>query len=95
MQAAAEILSNRAEVRNNLGSAYLLVKNFEAAVLEYTAAINLDAQFAEAYYNRSVARYNQGKFAEALPDAQKALELKPADADAQALLKLISRKLGR
>ena len=95
LQAAAEILSNRAEVRNNLGSAYLLVKNFEAAVREYTAAINLDAQFAEAYYNRSVARYNQGKFAEALPDAQKALELKPADADAQALLKLISGKLGR
>ena len=59
------------------------VANYEAGELEkairdFTHAIELDANYAEAYINRGLAYYGLGKFQQAIADYNKAIELDPS-----------------
>ena len=48
---------------------------FELAINEFTEAIKLDSDFADAYQNRAVSKMCLKNFNDALKDAEKALEL--------------------
>ena len=49
----------------------------DAAIADYTRAIDLNPKFAEAYNNRAYTYMVQHNYAAALPDLDKALELRP------------------
>ncbi len=49
--------------------------DFRAAILDYNEAIRRDPQFAEAYYNRGLARFQIKDKDRALDDMRKAGEL--------------------
>lgn len=51
--------------------------NFDAAITEYTKAIEADPEFIDAYYLRGNLLYTQKKYQAALSDADKAISLKP------------------
>jgi tetratricopeptide (TPR) repeat protein len=59
---------NRAEIYN-------IEKDYRAAIADYTKAIELEPQFAEAYFNRGIARLSIGETREGLDDLRKAGEL--------------------
>ena len=50
-------------------------KDFDAAIQHYTDAIRLDADFAEAYFNRGLTYIFIGKNKEGLQDLSRAGEL--------------------
>lgn len=94
LQTAARLMPNSAEIHNNLGSVYQLLKNYDAAIGEYSKAIQLNYNYTEAYYNRALAYCNQGRFADALPDARRAQELNPDDKETQDLYQRVQSKVG-
>ena len=51
------------------------LSDFKSAVVDYTAAIELDDKFAEAYYNRGLARIYLGDKEQGFADLSKAGEL--------------------
>jgi len=59
----------------NNGLARNSLKDFETAISDFTEAIKLDENFADAYQNRAVSNMFLEKFNAALKDAEKALEL--------------------
>ncbi len=52
---------------------------YEKAVKTYDRAIALDPDFADAYYNRGLAKIHLKEFQEAIEDFDKAITLKPDD----------------
>jgi rhomboid protease GluP len=55
---------------------------FDQAIVQCTKAIELDADFAEAYYNRGKAYKLKGQYDEAISDFTKVIEVNPKDATA-------------
>lgn len=66
----------------------------EEAIAEYDAAIRLNPQIADAYYNRGVAYANLGEHQQAIEDYNEALRLDPQDAQAYANRALAYSRLG-
>lgn len=64
-------LNNRANLFADLG-------RFEEAVADYTTALEQSPAFAEAYYNRGIARYSLGEYLGAIDDFTRVMELDPA-----------------
>ena len=62
------LFRSRAEIRYKQN-------DFRAAILDYNEAIRRDPQFAEAYYNRGLARFQIKDKDRALDDMRKAGEL--------------------
>ena len=56
---------------------------FDSAITHFTEAINLNRQFAEAYYNRGFAYEKSGDIERAIADYSTALHLQPAIPRAQ------------
>ena len=54
---------------------------YDKAIVHYTAAIDLNPELAEAYYNRGLAYANKGEFDAAIQDFNKAIGLNPEDAN--------------
>jgi tetratricopeptide (TPR) repeat protein len=52
--------------------------NYEAAIADYTTAIELDPSYAYAYNNRGSAYYRLGDYEEALADYNRAIQLEPS-----------------
>jgi tetratricopeptide (TPR) repeat protein len=50
-------------------------RDFRAAILDYNEAIERDPEFAEAYFNRGLARLSQGDSNRGITDLSKAGEL--------------------
>ena len=50
-------------------------KDYRGAISDYTEAINIEPQFAEAYFNRGLAKLAVGETASGLDDLRKAGEL--------------------
>ena len=65
----------------NRGVIYYLLDDCDRAIRDLTQAIELNANFAAAYYNRSNARYDLGDERGATEDYNLALELESADID--------------
>ena len=53
-----------------------------AAIADYDIAIRLNPDYAEAYYNRGLAKYDLGQHFAAIADYDIAIRLNPDDADA-------------
>ena len=64
---------------NQRGNRYSRNGVYEQAIEDYTRAIELDAAFAEAYFNRGVSYYEVGRYQEAITDLSQAIRLDPAD----------------
>jgi len=59
------------------GNAHFKAKEWEAAIKEYTAAIEFDPNVHSFYSNRSACLAEQRKYKEALQDAEKVTQIKP------------------
>ena len=57
-------------------------KNYSQALAAYDTALRLDPQFAEAYNNRGIIKYDLGQFSAAIEDYSAAIRLKPNYANA-------------
>src|SRR5215467_16128478 len=55
IQSSQETAHNRAFAYNNRGNAYYRKGDFETALADYNAAIQLDPKYTFAYYNRGGA----------------------------------------
>ncbi|MDD5585165.1 MAG: tetratricopeptide repeat protein [Candidatus Omnitrophica bacterium] len=63
------------------GIVYLDKQMYDAAVTEFTKAIELNPHFTEAYYNRGLVHAKEGSFDKTIADYTKAIENNPRDAD--------------
>ena len=61
----------------NSGSDKLQNGDYDGAIADYSKAIELNANFARAYYNRGAAKKHKGDLLGALVDDNKALKLDP------------------
>jgi Flp pilus assembly protein TadD len=66
-----------AEVHLAQGERLSGLRQYEQAIVEYTAAIELKPDYAEAYNNRGFAYYLKGNFERAIADYSRAIELRP------------------
>lgn len=75
------LLSDNAKLRSkahfNRGIARYLQGNYEAAITDYTAALVLNPDFADAYYSRGGAYDDQGYLNAAIANYEEALRLSP------------------
>lgn len=62
-------------LRLNVGGTYYAIKNYDLAIRFFTDSINLKPDFANGYYNLSVALRDKGDLNSALVAAQKVLDL--------------------
>ncbi len=65
---------------NNIGSHFMLKKNYSEAVMYFTAAARFYPAFSSAWHNRGSSYYAMGRSEEALSDLQRANELDPVRA---------------
>ena len=66
---------------NNRGTAYGELGNYQQAIKDFTKAIELNPQYAMAYYNRGLTYgRNLGNYQQAIKDYTKAIQLNPQDA---------------
>jgi AAA+ superfamily predicted ATPase len=68
------------------GNALFEESKFEDSVKEYTAALAIDASYADAYFNRALTERMINDFAAARSDLERVLELQPKSYDAPLLI---------
>ncbi|MFM6519159.1 MAG: tetratricopeptide repeat protein, partial [Microcystis panniformis] len=61
----------------NRGNLYYNQQKYELALSDYSKAIEINPNLAQAYYNRGLLYYNQQKYDLALSDYNKAIEINP------------------
>ena len=71
-----------AEYYNNRGLVCADRQDYQRAIADFSKAIELNPQFAQAYNNRAMAYTLQGDFEKALPDFSKMIEFNPKSAQA-------------
>lgn len=81
--------------RNGLGSRYVALKQYDAAIGEYEKALALNPNYEEAAENIAATLFAQHRFAEAEPTARRALEMDPTAASSQYLLGCVLVEEGR
>jgi tetratricopeptide (TPR) repeat protein len=59
------------------GIEYIRQKNTDAAIKEFTKAIEIDPSYSYAYYNRALEYYRIGELESSLADYNRAMELEP------------------
>jgi len=87
-----------AQLKYNIASSKYMMKNYEEALKGYldVAATARDARLEEkAMFNAGNALYRQGKLEEAIEYYKKALELDPADKDAQQNIEFVREEIKR
>ena len=52
---------------------------YERAIADYTAAIELDAGYADAWFNRGISWYEVGDYPQSIADLTEAIRLDPED----------------
>jgi len=80
IQSSQETAHNRAFAYNNRGNAYYRKGDFDTALADYNAAIQLDPKYTFAYYNRGGAWRNKGDLDRAIADYSEAIRLDPKNA---------------
>lgn len=72
-----------AKYYNNKGVDFDKSKKYEEALKYYDKAININPEYANAYYNKGlVYLYDQGKYEEAIKCFDKVIQLRPKDTEA-------------
>ena len=75
--------------------AYVHLKEQLTAIEDFTAAVNIDSNHADAFNNRAAALLELGRFEQALSDADTAIGLRPGFASPYAIRALANISLGR
>jgi len=88
--------SQQEQVESHARRAQDLLKNSQPdlAAQEYQAILAVDANNVDAHGNLGVVRFFQGKYAEAIPELRRALELHPSLWKIQALLGMAEKRTG-
>lgn len=87
--------TQRAEIHNNRGVAYLSIdRKQQAAMDDFDKAIELRPDYAEAYANRGKIKIDREEYDGAIVDFDKAIELKPDLAEAYGNRGLAYQNLG-
>jgi tetratricopeptide (TPR) repeat protein len=76
-QEGAEALARAIENRLRRGDEFLRLKQYDAAIGEFEAALKLDARHAPAFFGRGRAKHYQGEYDGAVADYTRTLELDP------------------
>ena len=58
------------------------LKDYNGAIADYTKAIELNPNYANAYYNRGISKHNLKDYNGAISDYNKAIEIDPNYANA-------------
>ncbi len=77
---------DRADVRSNLGAAYVKLGRFDDGMEQYREAIRLDPANASYRFNLGLAFYKAVRPADAIPEFRRVLELDPTHRAAVVLL---------
>ena len=75
---------NNCEALKGKGKCCHEMKNYAAAVEEYTKAINVNPEDASAYAERAFAYYRSGEHGSCEKDCEAALKIDPNNSDAYA-----------
>ena len=95
LQKATKLLSDDAEVHNNLGNALKDIGRLDDAVASYRRALAIKPDLTEAYNNLGFVLRDLGRLDDAVASYRRALEIKPDFAIAHNNLGLALRDLGR
>ncbi|MGI0100272.1 MAG: AAA family ATPase [Candidatus Micrarchaeaceae archaeon] len=68
------------------GNAFFEESKFDDAIKEYNEAINVDPQYADAYFNKALTERVTNNFDDAKRDLEMVLKLQPTSADAPLLI---------
>ncbi len=68
------------------GNGFFEESKFEEAIKEFTEAIRIDKDYADAYFNRALTERVINDFMSARADLEKVIELQPKSADAPLLI---------
>jgi formylglycine-generating enzyme required for sulfatase activity/cytochrome c-type biogenesis protein CcmH/NrfG len=81
VQVAATNPTNKAKTEEALARGKRLFdeRKYEAALVEFTEAVNADGGRAEPYHRRALCRVNLQRYEDALPDFVKSIELDPSN----------------
>ena len=77
------------------GNTKYYLGDYKGAITDYTQAIRLNPDYADAYYNRGNAKYHLGQHFAAIADYDIAIRLNPDDADAYNNRGLAKSNLGQ
>lgn len=75
------------------GKAFQSINDMDNAIMDYSEAIKLFPQFADAYISRGICHIEKNDSSEAMSDLYKAFELRPDDKEIWSLLSLASRRV--
>jgi tetratricopeptide (TPR) repeat protein len=87
--------SNNATIWNNIGIIRFRQGKYREAVNAFGQATDIDPQFTNAWFNKSLALVNLEKATEALRALDKVIKLNPRDKEAQSQRALIVRKMAQ
>lgn len=86
---AIKLQADNPVVHNLMGRNHFMLGNYELAIKFFTKAIELDANYYNAFINRATTYYRDNKLTEAMKDVNSAyLMLPPGDSRGRALLQL-------
>ncbi|MGK7873930.1 MAG: tetratricopeptide repeat protein [Xenococcaceae cyanobacterium] len=68
--------------------------DYKGAIEDYTQAIRINPNYADAYNNRGLARYQLGEYQAAIEDYTQAIRINPNDADAYYSRGIARKNLG-
>ena len=74
--------SNNPSVHIEKGVAHYESKEYDQAIAEYSKAIEINPNYADAYYNRGLVYDDLKEYSQAIADYSKAIEINPNYADA-------------
>lgn len=75
--ATAKTSPSDPKTHNNMGDVYFRHKDYEKAAMEFSTAIKLKSNYADAYHNLGNTFYHMQKYNEAVASYQKALSINP------------------
>lgn len=79
----------------NIGIVHFRRREPEPALERYNRSLQLNPRYSQAYNNRGVLLFSQGRYREALPDFERAVALERRNVQARYGLGLVQQKLGR
>lgn len=95
LKKAAALISNDAQVHNNLGITLNNLGHLDEAVKSLQRALQIDANFADAHCNLGSALQDMGRFREAEASFQQAIQIQPNSAVAHYNLGNLLKEQGR